>query len=60
MSEWIKWSGGENPAKDKMVLVRFRTSNIQESYSAKANNLRWSHKMWPGDIVEYMIVGDVQ
>lgn len=62
MSEWIEWSGGDNPCPPGAVVI-WRTRD--EMFSdvvfgpAEAKLLNWSNWGTPSDIVEFRIVGDV-
>ncbi len=50
---WIKWTGGFNPAPNKLVDIKYCDGFIQSNVSS--NDLRWNWILngQGGDIVEY-------
>jgi hypothetical protein len=54
-SDWIEWSGGENPAPRKIVRVLFRDG---DSALRDSSLFDWDNLKKPSDIVMYRIVGD--
>jgi len=53
--DWIEWSGGENPAPGKMVLIRMKEDETlpSERFPCLSDHLYW-HK--DCEIVAYKLV----
>lgn len=60
-AEWKIWNGGENPCPGKRVQYQTTSQNRQQLQDDFSDDLRWSHKEWPGDIIAYReVVESVQ
>lgn len=58
---YLPWFGGNNPAGNSLVTVRFRNGEVQESQIASSKD--WAHNETSGDIVEFKVIdnpGDIQ
>lgn len=55
MTEWIKWSGGENPVPGKKVEVKFRELTISQNCSDK---FVWRQDGSYYNIIAYRVIED--
>lgn len=56
---WIEWSGGDNPELSAEVEYQMRDTEASPG-KGRANQLRWSHLGYGGDIMRYRLALDAK